>query len=170
MRPSPWLSVVLKTWGWSTTCLLLVAKTALTLLANPILKRWDAVFAKVTDSISFELFVDLRNAPLSGLSGSFLKEAVKRAFEKSHRVLHDEAIRKSVSQYKLAKKPTKQLQFSQSSRKPQSSKHSAPQSSGKSSGRGLSSAPSPGSKAPSSSFRCGRGKEIWRFITSHSCR
>ena len=48
--------------------------------------------------------MDLRNAPLSGPSELFPKEAFGRAIEKSSRVLHDKAIRKAVSQDKLAKK------------------------------------------------------------------
>ena len=46
-------------------CQLLVAKTASTLQASLMLKRRNTVLAKVKDSISFESFMDLRNARLS---------------------------------------------------------------------------------------------------------
>ena len=49
-------------------CQLLVAKTASTLWANIILKCWDAVLAKVKDSMSF---MDLRNAKVSAGSELF---------------------------------------------------------------------------------------------------
>ena len=42
-------------------CLLPIAKMAFALRANIILKRRDAVLAKVKDSVSFESFMDLRN-------------------------------------------------------------------------------------------------------------
>ena len=111
----------------------------------------DAVLTSVRDNISFELFMDLRNILLTGSSELFPKEAVEKAIEKSSQVLHDEAIRKAVSQDKLAKKFMKQLKFSQSSWQLQSSKCS---------GRCSSSAPLSGSKAPSPSSRCGRGKKF----------
>ena len=49
----------------SARCQLLVAKTASTLWANVILKHRDAVLAKVKDSMSFESYMDLRNAKIS---------------------------------------------------------------------------------------------------------
>ena len=50
-------------------CQLLVVKMASTLWANIILKRRDAVLAKVKDSMSFES-MDLRNSVLSPWAGS----------------------------------------------------------------------------------------------------
>ena len=46
-------------------CQLLVAKTASTLWPNIILKRRDAVLAKVKDSVSFESFMNLWNLSIS---------------------------------------------------------------------------------------------------------
>ena len=86
-------------------CLLLVAKTTPTLSASLILKCRDVVSTKVKDNI-FESFMDLRNAPLSGSSEFFPKDAVEKAIEKSVRVLHNEAIKKSLSLDKPAKKST----------------------------------------------------------------
>ena len=77
-------------------CQLLVANMASIVWANLILKMRDAVLTKVKDSIPFEFFVDLRNFPLSGSTELFPREAVKKAIEKSSRVLYNEAIRKAV--------------------------------------------------------------------------
>ena len=44
--------------------------------ANIILKQHDAMLAKVKDSISFESFVDLRNALLSSSSELFPGEVL----------------------------------------------------------------------------------------------
>ena len=66
------------------------------------------------------------------------------------------------------KKFTKYLQFSQSSPQPQQPKHSGPQSSWKLSGKSSSTTTSSGSKTPSSSSRCRRGKKFWRFLASLS--
>ena len=86
---------------------MLVAKTASTLWANVILKRRDAAQAKVKDSVSFESFMDLRNAKLSSGSDLFLATVLEKAVEKSSRVLIDEAIRKAISRDKLASKGKK---------------------------------------------------------------
>ena len=50
-----------------TRCQLLVAKTALTMWANLLLKHSNTVLAKIKDNISFKCFMDLQNSPLSGL-------------------------------------------------------------------------------------------------------
>ena len=78
-------------------CLLLVAKTASTLWANVVLKHWDAVLAKVKVSVSFESFMDLRNAMISSRTELFPADVLDKAIEKSSKVLHDEAIQKAVS-------------------------------------------------------------------------
>ena len=88
-------------------CQLLVAKTASTVWGNVILKRCDAILAKVKDSISFEPFMDLRNSKLSGSTELLPAEAV----EKSSCVPHDEVIRKAVSVEKPAHKTAKNLIF-----------------------------------------------------------
>ena len=56
-------------------CQLLVAKTALTLWANVMLKHRDAVLARVEDLMSFESFMDLRNAESSARSELFPRVA-----------------------------------------------------------------------------------------------
>ena len=94
-------------------CQLLVTKTASTLWANVVLKRRDVVWAKVKDSISFESFMDLRNAKLSSGSDLFLTDVLVKAMERSPKVLHDEAIRKAVAQDK-PQSEGKKLHFSQS--------------------------------------------------------
>ena len=63
-----------------TRCQLLVAKTASTLWANFVLKRRDAVLAKVKDSISLESFMELRNARLSGSTERGLGESGGEVF------------------------------------------------------------------------------------------
>ena len=95
-----------------------MAKMASTFRAILILKRRDAASTKVKDDIPFESFMDLRNAPLSGSSELFPKEAVEKAIEKSSQVFHDKAIRKTNFQGKPAKKSTRRLQFFQSSQQP----------------------------------------------------
>ena len=88
-----------------------MAKTASTVWANVVLKRRNAVLARVKDSISFESFMDLRNSKLSSLAELFPAEAVEQAVERSSRVLHDEAIRKAVSANKPARKSAKKFIF-----------------------------------------------------------
>ena len=108
--------------------------------------------------------MDLPNPPLSGFMALFPKDAVEWAIEKSSRVPHDETIWKAVFLDKPAKKSTKRLRFSQSSRQQQASKHHAQQSSGKSVGHSLFSAFSFGSKASSSSSsRHGWGEEVLKI-------
>ena len=92
-------------------CQVLVAKTASTLWANIVLKRREAVLAKVKDSISFESFMDLRNARLSSSTELFPADVLERAVERSSRILHDEAICKAVAQEKPPEKG-KKLRFS----------------------------------------------------------
>ena len=104
-------------------CQLLVGEMALTLWANLILKRRDAVLTKVKDNISESFMAlgmliclvrwicslrKLSRGPLRSPAGS----STMRPSGK-------------VSQDKPAKKLTKCLQFSLSSRQPQSSKRSA---------------------------------------------
>ena len=86
----------------SACCQLLVAKIALIMWVNLVLKRHDAVLTKVKDSISFESFMDHRNSLLSGSSELFPAEAVEKATEKSSLVLHDEVIRKAMTAEKPA--------------------------------------------------------------------
>ena len=81
-------------------CQLLVAKIASALWINLVLKQRDAVMGKVKDSISFESFMDLRNARLCNLTELFPSEILEKAVVKSSRVLHDEVIRNAVSQDK----------------------------------------------------------------------
>ena len=88
-------------------CQLLVAKTTSTLLANVILKRCDAVLAKVKDSMSFESFMDLRNVKVSVGSELFSAEVLEKVVKESSNVLHDEAIRKTVSRDKPASRSKK---------------------------------------------------------------
>ena len=52
---------------------------------------------EVKDSISFESFMDLRNAKVSSGSELLPVDVLEKAVEKSLKVLHDEAIRKTVS-------------------------------------------------------------------------
>ena len=59
-------------------CQLLVAKTALPIWANLLLKHQDAVLGKIKDDISFESFMDLQNFLLSGSVKLFLKEAIEK--------------------------------------------------------------------------------------------
>ena len=143
-------------------CELLVAKKALTLWANVILKQRDAVLAKVKDSMLFESFMDLRNAKLSSGLDLFLAEVLEKAIEKSSKVLLDEAIRKAVSCDKPASRG-KKLHFSQSSCQQQQSNKSTVSSSGSSFQSSLTSS---SSKASSSSSHRGKGKKFWRFIAS----
>ena len=98
-----------------TICQLLVAKTASTLWANIVLKRRDTVLAKVKDSFSFESFMDLQNAKLSSGAELFPANVLKKAVERSSKVLHDEAIRIAVAQDKPLSKG-KKLHFSKSLR------------------------------------------------------
>ena len=58
---------------------LLVAKTASTLWANMILKLGDAILAKVKDSMSFELFIDLRNSKISTGEELYPTEVLNKA-------------------------------------------------------------------------------------------
>ena len=88
-----------------------MAKTASTLWANLVLKRRDAVLAKVKDSISFESFMDLRNARLSNSTELFPSNVLEKGVEKSSRALHDETIRKAVPQEKPQHKSGKKLHF-----------------------------------------------------------
>ena len=81
-------------------CQLLVAKTASTLWADIILKRRDSVLAKVTGSLSFESFMNLRNSKISTGEKLFPTDVLDKAIEKSSKVLHDEAIRKAVTRDK----------------------------------------------------------------------
>ena len=70
-------------------CKLLVAKTASTLWVSPVLKRRDAVLAKLKDLISFESFMDFRNARLSNSIKLFPVDILEKAVYKPSRVLHD---------------------------------------------------------------------------------
>ena len=115
-----------------TRCQLLVVKTALTLWANFVLKRYNAVLAKVKASLSFESFMDLHNARLSNFTELFPTDIFEKAVERSSKVLHDEAIRKAVAQEKPRHK-AKKLHFSQLSHQQQQSKWSCGSSAGKSS-------------------------------------
>ena len=83
-------------------CQLLVAKMASTMWTNLVLKRRDSVLAKVKDSISFEFFMDLRNARLSNFTKLFPVDILEKAVEMSSKVLHDDAIHKAVAQEKPA--------------------------------------------------------------------
>ena len=107
--------MILKTLRGFNVCLLLgpsvSAKTALTMCTNFLLKHCGAVLAKLKDNNSFESFMDLRNALLSGSMNLFLNEAVEKAIKKSVRVLHEEAIRKAVSRGKPAKSPPSRSSF-----------------------------------------------------------
>ena len=84
-----------------------MAKTTSTLLANVILKRRDAVLAKVKDSMSSESFMDLRNVKVSVGSELFSAEVLEKVVKESSNVLHDEAIRKTVSRDKPASRSKK---------------------------------------------------------------
>ena len=79
--------------------------------------------------MSFNPFMDLHNAPLSGSLELLRKEALEKAVEHSSCVLHGEVIWKVVMIEKPLKKPAKHLQFSQSVCLTQSAKRSGPQSS-----------------------------------------
>ena len=105
-------------------CQLLVVKMSSTKWANLLLKRGDR---ETEDDIPFKSSIDLCNAPLSGSSGPFLREALEKAVEKSSRVLHDKAIKKSMTQEKPSKKPAKEIQFSQLAHQTQSVKRYGPQ-------------------------------------------
>ena len=70
------------------------------------------VLVKVKDSVSFESFMDLRNAKLSSGSVLFPADILEKALEKFSKVLHDEAVRMAVSCDKPASKG-KKLHFSQ---------------------------------------------------------
>ena len=80
-----------------TRCQLLVAKTASTLWANLVLKRRDAVLAKVKDSISFESFMDLHNARLCSSTELFPADVLEKVVERSSKVLHDDNFQKAVA-------------------------------------------------------------------------
>ena len=97
------------------------------------------------DNIS-ESLMDLQNSSLWS-SELFPKEAVEKAVEKSSRVLHDEAIRKAVSHEKRAKKSAKNFSSCSHCSSP-SFQNTGPQFFRQSSGKGLSSTPSAGSKTP----------------------
>ena len=56
------------------------------------------MLAKVKDSVSFESFMDLRNAKLSSGTELFPVDVLEKAVERSSKVLHDETISKSVIQ------------------------------------------------------------------------
>ena len=112
----------------------MVTKTALTLWTNVVLKRRDAVLAKVKDSISFESFMDLRITKLSSGSDLFLADVLEKAVERSSKVLHDKAIQKAITQDKPQSKG-KKLHFSQPSCQHQrSQQQQSKQSSGSSTG------------------------------------
>ena len=66
---------------------LLVAKMTSTVWANIILTRHDAVLVKVKDSVSFESFMDLRNARLSS-TDLFPADVLEKAVVRSSKVLH----------------------------------------------------------------------------------
>ena len=66
--------------------------------------------------------MDLRNLPLSGSMELFSKKTVEKTIKKFSLVVHNEAIRKAVSGEKPARKATKRLHFSQSSRPQQFTK------------------------------------------------
>ena len=102
----------------------------------------------------------LQNAPSSGLSELFPKEALEMAVERSSCVLHDKVIRKAMSLEKPPKKSAKRFQFSQSARQSQPTKRSGPQSSQPTSGKGTPFSSSSGVKTPSSSIRHGRGRSL----------
>ena len=143
-------------------CQLLVAKTSSTLWANIVLKRQDAVLAKVKDSMSFEYFIDLRNAKVSSGSELFPADVLEKAVKKSLKVLHNEAIRKAVSRDKPASHG-KKLHFSttrhqQQRSQQQQSKNPAGSSVGSS--FRSSSLTSSSCIASSSSSRRGRGKKF----------
>ena len=94
-----------------TRCQLFVVKMASTLWANFILKKRDTVLAKVKDSISFESFMDIRNAKLSNSTKLLNADNLEKAVEKSLEVLHDEAVHKAVAQKKARHKSAKKLYF-----------------------------------------------------------
>ena len=89
------------------------SKDSLNPVSHLVLKRRDTVLAKVKDSISFESFMDLRNARLSNSIELFRADILEKAVEKSSRVLHDEVIHKAVAQEKTQHKSAKKLHFSQ---------------------------------------------------------
>ena len=139
-------------------CQLLVAKMATTLWANIILKRRDAVLAKVKDSMSFESFMDLQNSSVSTGNELFPHDVLQQAMEKASKVLHDEAIRKVVTQDKPSSRG-KKLQFSFSSCKPQGLPPKKP--TGLSAGlSSRQSAPKSLSSKTTTSSRRGRGKRF----------
>ena len=76
------------------------------LWTNLVLKRRDAVLAKVNDSIFFESFMDLCNDRLSASTELFPSEDLEKAVEKSSQVLHDEAICKAARRISLLKSGT----------------------------------------------------------------
>ena len=140
-------------------CQLLVAKMASTLWTNVILKRKDAVLAKVKDSMSFEFFIDHRNSTISTGDELFPPDVLKQAIKKVSKMLHDEAIRKAVTLDKPSSRG-KKLQFSSSSWKQRGPQSKKPTGSTSGSSFLQSAAKSSSSKASSSSFRQGKGKKF----------
>ena len=139
-----------------TSCQLLITKMVLTMWGNLLLKLWDIILGKLRDKVSFNSFMELRNASLSGSLDFFPRNSSDKAVEKSSLVLHDEAVRKAVTLEKPPKKLVKKIQFSQESWQSQSAKCSGPQSWAPSV-RGASATPSSSSsKGSSSSGKCGR--------------
>ena len=132
-------------------------QNCIALWANVVLKWWDAVLVKVKDSMSFESFMDLRNAKISLGKELFLADVLNKAIENSSKVLHDEAIRKAVSRDKLAFRG-KKLHFSTAPRQQQQSKK--PVGSPTRSSFRSSSLTSSSSKAFSSSSRQEKGKKF----------
>ena len=64
-------------------CKFLVFKTALTMWASLLLKCCDAVLGKLKDNMSFDSFMELLNACLSGCSELFPRRSLGKAVEKS---------------------------------------------------------------------------------------
>ena len=106
--------------------------------------------------MSFDSFMDLHNAPLSQSAQLFLREALKKALERSSHVLYDEAIRKAVAM----DEPKKRLQFSQAAHLAQSVKHSGLQSSRPASGKGTLVLSLSSPKTPPSSGEHKREKKV----------
>ena len=138
---------------------LLIAKTALTLWANIILKRMDAVLAKVKDSMSFESFMVLRYSKISVGNKLFRMDVLNQAIEKASKILHNEAIWKTVT----CDKPFshgKKFQFLTMPQKQQGPQSKKPTRSASGSSFCQSSAKSSSSKASSSSSHWGKGKKF----------
>ena len=65
-----------------THCQLLVAKMALTVWANIVIKHCHAILGRHEDNMLLESFMDLRNMSLSASSKLFPKEALEKVVEK----------------------------------------------------------------------------------------